>query len=129
MEIINLAEMYKESYTLQKEMDNLYKNLLETALQAGIEVIPEERCYQLLAWLYVMGGGNEASTHNQKLLADIMYVQKKFNIYGGEVASIDREKIKSLCNGLKNFCENKSDKPLWLSDFEKIYNLKTSKKL
>lgn len=63
---------------------SLYNSLHATAEAAGIKIISDERCCQLLAWLLVYGGGNEAVVCNYKLNADIRTAQKRLNVFGGE---------------------------------------------
>ena len=65
-------------------MKTFYKSLLSTAEEAGIKMLSDERCCQLLAWVLELGGYTEESTHNFKLNQDILIAQKRLNILGGE---------------------------------------------
>jgi hypothetical protein len=51
----------------------------------GVSMMSDDFAAKLLAYVSVMGGGNEAVVTNKKLLAGIGIAQQKFNIKGGEV--------------------------------------------
>ena len=70
-------------------MKTLYKSIIETAEQAGIKVLSDARCCQLLAWVLEIGGYTEESTHNFKLNQDIHIAQKRLNILGGETPNTE----------------------------------------
>ena len=61
-----------------------YAKMLATADNAGIPVLSDDFCCQLLAWVHSYGGGIEALILNKKLNADIKHAQERLNIYGGE---------------------------------------------
>jgi hypothetical protein len=65
-------------------MENIYKQIIETAENAGLKVISDDHCCKLLAWLYAYGGANEAVLYNVKLNANILIAQKRLNINGSE---------------------------------------------
>lgn len=65
-------------------MKSFYKQFLATAENASIPVLSDEYCCELLAWLQVFGGGNEAVTHNEKLIIHWRIAQKRLNIFAGE---------------------------------------------
>jgi hypothetical protein len=57
----------------------------EAMNQIGFSTMDDESAARLLAFLYLMGGGNEEVVYNKRLLSDIHIAQQKFNLYGGEV--------------------------------------------
>ncbi|MDO5575655.1 MAG: hypothetical protein Q4F84_01135 [Fibrobacter sp.] len=74
-----------------------YEKLMATANQCGIKVISDDWCCCLLAWLYVYGGGNEATVYNSNLRVDIEEAQRRLNIFGGEVPK------KELCQKMSDY--------------------------
>ena len=106
--------------------DTLYKQLLSTAESAGLKVISDERCCQLLAWVYHIGGFTEESTHNVKLRESIFTAQRRLNILGGEKPNQELLPIFQKYNKeLECFIKEKIDKPQWLIDLEKEYGLRS----
>lgn len=106
-------------------MQNLYKQLLETAECAGLKVISDERCCQLMAWLLEVGGYTEESTHNQKLREDIFTAQKRLNLFGGETPNAELLPIfKEFHQEITSFIEGKTEKPSWLTSLEKHYKIR-----
>lgn len=63
-------------------MTNLRTQLYETALAAGLPIVALDTAARILAVLYVHGN-NEFMTHNEKFLAEIKYIQQRWNIDGG----------------------------------------------
>lgn len=89
----------------------------------GCSMIPDDFAAKLLAYVYVMGGGNEAVVTHQGLNAGISIAQKKFNLYGGETPNSDGIKlIKHYTNELERLglCTP------WLWDIFKRYALSTA---
>lgn len=106
-------------------MQNLYRQLIETAEDAGFKVISDRRCCELLAWLLEFGGYTEESTHNQKLREDIFTAQKRLNILVGELPNIQLVPLLRACQkDLKDFTEEKTEKPEWLTILEKHYKIR-----
>ena len=66
-------------------MDELREALYSTALANDLRVISTERCAQLLAWLYVHGGGCENAVFDKRLNADIRYAQQRAGLHGSEI--------------------------------------------
>lgn len=109
-------------------MKTFYKSLLSTAEEAGIKMLSDERCCQLLAWVLELGGYTEESTHNFKLNQDILIAQKRLNILGGETPKTEMVTIlKKYHSELLNYLNKKTKKPQWLIDFEYYYKLKPYK--
>lgn len=63
----------------------LYEQWLESCRQSEIPALTKDTCARLLAIIGVIGGSMEAFTHNEKLIADWKYAQKRFNLEGGEM--------------------------------------------
>lgn len=109
-------------------MKNLYEQLLETAEYVDLKIIPDERCCQLIAWVYEIGGYTEESTHNEKLRTDIFTAQKRLNLLGGETPNIELlPKLKEYLKQLNDFVNEKIEKPKWMVDFENYYEIKKYK--
>ena len=109
-------------------MKTLYKSIVETAEQAGIKVLSDTRCCQLLAWVLEIGGYTEESTHNFKLNQDIHIAQKRLNILAGETPKAELIAIfNEYHSELLSYLNKKIEKPQWLIDFENYYKLKPYK--
>lgn len=63
-------------------MTNLLQQLYATALAADLPIISSDNAAKILAVVYVHGN-NEFMTHNDKFLAEIKYIQQRWNIDGG----------------------------------------------
>lgn len=88
--------------------------------QFGASMMQDDFSAKLLAYVYVMGGGNEAVTLHQGLHAGIRIAQQKFNLYGGEVPSAVGVRL------LQKYIPELERKELhcpWLIEIEKRYNL------
>ena len=110
------------------EMNNLYQAIVETALNAGLQVFSDEKCCRLMAWLLNIGGYTEESTHNSKLKADIFYAQKRLNILGGEIPTPENiPMIKKYHKELIAYLNEEIEKPQWLIDLENYYQLRPYK--
>jgi hypothetical protein len=95
-----------------------YKKMLLTAESAGIKIVSDDKCCRLLAWLYVHGGGNESTTINLKLNADIHEAQKRLNLYGGERVNVE------LLPTLQEYIRQaESSNPDWIAELCKYYGL------
>lgn len=66
-------------------MTDLRRQWNDTCKAAGIVSIGKDTAAKLLAIVYVLGGEREAFTHNEKLKADIDYIQEVYGFQGGEV--------------------------------------------
>lgn len=51
----------------------------------GFASIKKNTAAQILAIIYIFGGEREVFTHNEKLLADIEYIQQEYGFYGGMI--------------------------------------------
>lgn len=103
------------------EMGELAAQMEEAFNQFGASMLKDDFAAQLLAYVYVMGGGNEAVSLHEGLHAGIRIAQQKFNIYGGCVPSVHGVKL------IQKYIvelERKLYHCPWLSDIAKRYNLK-----
>lgn len=66
-------------------MKNLHNDLEEAFNIIGTSMYSDDFCCKLLAWLYVFGGGCEATVLNKTMFAAIQVAQKRLNLIGGEV--------------------------------------------
>ena len=65
--------------------DERYKQrwaMYETALNAGIPIVPTETCAIICAMLHSWGNSEEF-THNHRLVCELQYAQKRFGLDGG----------------------------------------------
>ena len=105
-------------------MKTLYKLITDKAEQAGIKVLSDARCCQLLAWVLDIGGYTEESTHNIKLNQDIHIAQRRLNITGGGIPNIELITIfNEYHSELLNYLNKKTEKPQWLIYIENYYKL------
>lgn len=65
-------------------MSNLRQQWNESCKAAGLVSIGKDTAAKLLAIVYVLGGEREAFTHNEKLKADIDYIQDVYGFQGGD---------------------------------------------
>ena len=97
---------------------------LEIAFNSiGVSLYPyltDDYCCRLLAWLYVHGGGVEATVQSPSLNGDILLAQKRLNIYGGETPNA------ALILTMQGFIKEleKNEQCTWLDEICKRYNLK-----
>jgi hypothetical protein len=97
-----------------------------TAGLAALKIIPDDKCCQLLAWLYVYGGGNE-QVLNHHISDMIFYAQGRLNLLGGETPDVGllpvlQGYVKSLTDG------NYNNPPEWVIELEKEYGIKPQRK-
>ena len=110
---------------------DIRKQVYDAALSAGMPIISGDECCQLLAWLYIYGGGNEQCVVDERLRNAIFYAQQRLNINGGEVP--DLELLPVLQGYIKSIEErvvdkkhlNYNDPPEWVLALEKKWNIKT----
>jgi hypothetical protein len=98
----------------------LRADFYRTAALTGMKIISDDKCCQLLAWLYVYGGGNEQVIEG-KLNGHIMYAQARLNINSGEIPDIEpvgvmKDYIKSITNY--------HNPPEWVNELESEYNIR-----
>lgn len=105
----------------------LAQQLEEAFNQVGGSMMSMNFAAKLLAYVYVMGGGNEAVVYNETLNAGIAIASQKFNIKGGE---IPEWKSIPVIHAFVNELERRGDDTPWLQEIFSRYNIlnKTVKK-
>ena len=68
--------------------------MYQSALDAGLPIVSTETCAIICAMLLVWGNTAEF-THNHRLVCELQYAQKRFNIEGGETPT-DRNFLTAL---------------------------------
>lgn len=92
-------------------MKSFYTKLLKTSNEANINIISDDHCCKLLAWLYGYGGANEAVLYNYKLNEDIKHSQERLNIFGGQIVNLELHErlqlyLKEVDDALHGKCEH-----------------------
>ena len=112
-------------------MSDLRKKMYDTALTADLHILSGDECCQLLAWVYVYGGGHEQVVLDERLCNAILYAQQRLNINGGEVPNLEllpvlQGYIKSIEERAVTHKYTKSydDPPDWVLALEKRWNIK-----
>lgn len=96
----------------------IYEQMTQTALNAGINIINKNRAAQILAVVYLYG--DESAVYSEKMRVDISYICKKYGIYGGGFPDSD---IAHRVKGYVKEVRKGQEKPMWLTDLEKDYNI------
>ncbi len=103
-------------------MDNYFSQLYNTALVAGLPIIPADTAAKILAVTYVHGN-NEFMVHSPKFQAEIRYIQQKWGIDGGLVPDAELAiAVKRHVDELERFeKEHPKDRyPQWAIELFKI---------
>ena len=104
---------------------NFYRALHHTATQAGLKIITDDFCCQLLAWLLCLGGGIEDTVLGSRLNADLNEAQQRLNLYGGERAdALLIPLLKDYKSELDCYLSGLTPKPEWVKQIENQYNLR-----
>lgn len=74
----------KEKEQVREQINDLYSQMMDTFLSAGINPLSADTSAKLLAILYVYGGGNESFVLSKKFCKDADLACKRLNIEGGE---------------------------------------------
>lgn len=106
--------MSNQTFQLAQQFEEAFNSI-------GASMMSMNFAAKLLAYVYVMGGGNEAVVYHESLNAGIAIAAQKFHIKGGE-----RPVAKSIpvIRAFINELERKGNKTPWLKDIYKRYNLK-----
>jgi hypothetical protein len=111
------------------EIKEFYAQLHRTAEQAGIKILSDEKCCQLLAWLLWFGGGREAVCFDLKLNTDIGIAQDRLNLHGGERANAELlPTLKLYSKDAELACSGEIPKSQWIVDLEEYYGITKSQK-
>lgn len=99
---------------------NLAQQLEQAFNEIGTSMMSQSFAGKLLAYVYVMGGGNEAVVYNEGLNAGIAIAAQKFGIKGGEKPDyISIPIVRAFVNEL----ERMGDNTPWLNDIFTRYNM------
>lgn len=107
---------------------DLYRRLKRTAEGAGMKLISDDRCCQLLAWLYAYGGGTEAVTQNFVLNEDIKYAQERLNLYSGEIPNVELLPLLQKYMQEIDAFKRVNREPRWVEEICKYYRITKSKR-
>jgi hypothetical protein len=103
-------------------MTDFRKQWNESCKAAGLVSIGKDTAAKLLAIVYVLGGEREAFTHNDKLKADIEYIQDVYGFQGGETPN--EEVVKNM-RGYILSLELEKNYPEWATKLmEENYGIK-----
>jgi hypothetical protein len=92
--------------------------------QIGASMMTDDFAAKLLAYVFVMGGGNEAVVCHEGLSAGIFMAQRKFNVFGGEVPRAEGVALMNkYIKELESSYENGEYRAEWLSEIYKRYDL------
>jgi hypothetical protein len=65
-----------------------FEDMSDAFASVGIKMVSDDKCCQVLAWLYVFGGGNEAVVLNKASNGLIRIAQDRLNLKGGCIPNI-----------------------------------------
>lgn len=109
--------MSVQSAQLARDLEQAFKSI-------GSSMMSDDFASKLLAYVYVMGGGNEAVTLHEGLNAGINIAQEKANIKGGEIP--DRNMMLLIQQRIRELEETMDDTE-WLTEIFTRYNLDPKK--
>ena len=101
----------------------------EASKAAGLASIGRDTAAKILAIVYVLGGERESFTHNEKLKADIEYIQDVYGFQGGETPNQDvAERLKCYVSELekseRDLGKKGENTPQWAKKLMKeMYNI------
>lgn len=91
--------------------------MYESALQAGLPIVSEENCAIICAMLLVHGN-HEMFTHNQRLVCELQYAQKRFHVEGGKSPNAHFAcLLRGYVNGLELHYKREQSVPDYIEDF------------
>ena len=94
----------------REQAERLQRDWLEACEQAGIPAITTDTSARIYAIMYVHGGGQEDMVLNKKFVNDVLYIQRRFHIMGGEVPD---EEFVSIMKRYINELSGQQDIPEW----------------
>lgn len=109
--------MSVQSAQLARDLEQAFKSI-------GSSMMSDDFAAKLLAYVYVMGGGNEAVTLHEGLNAGINIAQEKANIKGGEIP--DRNMMLLIQQRIRELEKDMNDTE-WLPEIFTRYNLDPKK--
>ena len=98
-------------------MTDLYTQMLQTAANAGMELLSTDHAAQLIAVVYLYG--DESAVYSDKMRADIQRTQKRFGLYdGGDVDTDFLRRVTQYARAVRLGGDG-----TWLKEFEKRYDV------
>jgi hypothetical protein len=76
---------------------DLQRQWYTSCYEAGLINISDDKCYQLLAYVYVYGGESEQMTMDGKISSAILYAEKRLNIGSGQIPDQELIPILKIC--------------------------------
>jgi hypothetical protein len=116
-------DFYKQLFETAASFDELLQN----TTGEHFHILSDDHCSRLLAYVYVLGGGNEAVVINGKLNAHIKEAQRRANLFGGKFPNTAfLPSIQKYVKELEEWINSKGEikKPKWFQNFETVYSLK-----
>lgn len=98
-------------------MKSLYEQMIDTAANAGMELLSTDHAAQLMAVVYLYG--DESAVYSDKMRADIQRTQKRFGLYGG--GNVDTDFLRRVTQYAR--AVRLSGDAAWLREFEKRYGV------
>lgn len=106
---------------MSSETFNLVQQLEEAFNSVGSSMMSMNFAAKLLAYVYVIGGNDEAVVRNKALNAGIAIAAQKFNIKGG---SVPKAKSIPVIRAFISELERKGEDTPWLSAIYNRYNIR-----
>jgi len=106
-------------------VSDLREKVYDTAFAAGIHIITDEECCQLLAYMHLEGGGNEQLVVDERIRNALFYAQKRMNLFGGERPNIELLPIFQKYVHSVSRKEFDNNPPEWVLSLEKKWGIKT----
>lgn len=105
-----------------KNKPNVREQFLTSLFLAGIPAMRMDDCCRLLAIVYVIGGSMEAFTHNEKLVAEWKYAQKRVGLEDGKVPDAEAvSALKKYVSELETYYKNAQYNSNSQSPFSKVH--------
>ena len=108
-------------------MEEFYKDLMRTAQGAGLKVISDDRCCQILAWLLHFGGGCEKAVFDVRVNTAISVAQDRLGLHGGRLFTDEQAKLIPTLRAYSKECEayinGKIPQPEWLGNLAEYYKI------
>lgn len=89
------------------KMKEFYDAMLKTAEHCEMKPLSDEKCCQILAWVWAYGGSFEATVFGTKLNPEILAAQRRLDIWGGSVGNLGLKPIlQKYLRELQPYTEN-----------------------
>ena len=108
-------------------MKSFYAALHQTSEAAGIKILSDEYCCQLLAWVYAFGSHHESVVLGTMLNPDIQAAERRLGIEGCAIVDADLLlKLQGYCKEVEGYLSGDTQyrHPQWAVDIFKKYKIK-----